>query len=142
MTKIIGVAEAVLYVRDLEQAKQFYQDVLGLPITAQFGDACFLQTGPSSTLILFAYSALKTRQSAIPSHGATGQGHVALAVPPEQMAQWRERLLAANVEIEHEQTWSQGTSSIYFRDPDQNSLELIDGSHYHKVWASLQQANP
>ena len=28
--------------------------------------------------------------------------------------------------IEHEQRWPFGTHSIYFRDPDNNSVELID----------------
>jgi hypothetical protein len=50
------------------------------------------------------------------------------------MDAWRERLVAHGVEIEHEQEWSQGTHSIYFRDPDNNSLELIEERHYPIVW--------
>lgn len=134
MTQILHIAEAVLYVNDLERAKLFYQQVLGLPLTAQFADACFLQTGRHSTLILFDRAALKSRQSAIPAHGTDGAGHVAIAVPPNEMDAWRRRLTNHGVEIEHEQQWPLGTRSIYFRDPDQNSLELIDGSHYEKIW--------
>ena len=29
--------------------------------------------------------------------------------------------------------------SIYFRDPDGNSLELMDGRHYRRVWRKLQE---
>ena len=134
MTNILRIAEAVLYVSDLERAKRFYREVLGLPLTAQFADACFLQTGQHSTLILFDREALKTRQSVIPAHGADGQGHVAIAVPSEELDAWRRQLTNHGVEIEHEQTWPLGTRSIYFRDPDQNSIELIDGTHYEKVW--------
>jgi catechol 2,3-dioxygenase-like lactoylglutathione lyase family enzyme len=113
--------------------------VLGLPVTNNFGDACFLQTGEQSTLILFERAALKSRVSIIPHHGSVGAGHVALAIPPEQMDAWRERLIKHGVEIEHEQDWSLGTHSIYFRDPDGNSLELIDGSHYPKTWERISE---
>lgn len=134
---ILNVAEAVLYVKELARAREFYTSVLGLPVSADFGDACFLQTGPNSTLILFELAKLEQRESVIPAHGARGRGHVALAIPPEAMDGWRERLRQHGVEIEHEQDWPQGTHSIYFRDPDENSLELIDGRHYPRVWERL-----
>lgn len=136
-TQILRVAEAVLYVSDLARAKQFYTEVLGLPVSQEFEDALFLQTGQNSTLILFESGKLATRVSVIPQHGATGPGHVCLAIPPEQMNAWRGRLLQHNVEIEHEQAWSLGTHSLYFRDPDDNSLELMDGRHYRRVWRKL-----
>ncbi len=136
-TTILGVAEAALYVADLARAVAFYHDVLGLPLTMQFDDTAFLQTGENSTLILFDRQALRTRQSVIPAHGAEGAGHVALAIPPEQMGAWRARLTAHEIAIEHEQDWPGGTHSLYFRDPDGHSLELIDGSHYPNLWTKL-----
>jgi len=139
MTGILGVAEAVLYVSDLERAAQFYTEALGLPVTAAFEDARFLQTGQNSSLILFDINKLEKRQSPIPGHGARGRGHVALAIPATEMDAWRRRLLAHGVEIEHEQDWPQGTHSIYFRDPSDNSVELIDGHHYTQVWERLEK---
>ena len=100
MTEILGVAEAVLYVDDLDLATAFYTRVLGLPLTAGFDEASFLQTGRDSTLILFNAEGIR-------------------------------RL---GVAIEHEQTWSYGSRSIYFRDPDNNSLELITDDHYPENW--------
>ena len=138
MTTILCVAEAVLYVSDLDKAADFYTDVLGLPLTASFNEARFLQTGRNSTVILFNVEGIRKRKSVIPSHGAIGEGHIALAVPTGEMDSWRERLMAHGVTIEHEQDWPQGTHSIYFRDPDGNSLELIDGSHYERIWDRLQ----
>lgn len=138
MTKILGLAEVALYVKDLEQAATFYQEVLGLPLTSAFEDAVFLQTGEHSTLILFDIARLKDRVSVIPGHGAHGEGHVALAVPGQEMDAWRERLMRHGVTIEHEQDWSQGTHSIYFRDPDNNSVELIDARHYPAIWQTLE----
>lgn len=137
MTHILNLAEAALYVDDLSRAVAFYQQVIGLQLTAQFKDACFLQTGPDSTLILFDRQKLKQRRSSIPTHGSQGPGHVALAIQPEEMDAWRIRLIQHHVEIEHEQDWPQGTHSIYFRDPEQNSLELIESTHYPHIWANL-----
>lgn len=132
---ISGVAEAILYVDDLDAAVRFYTDVLRLPLTYRFTDACFLQTGRHSTLIVFDRQALRERTSIIPAHGATGPGHVALAIPAADYDAWRRRLVAHGVEIEHEQIWSQQTRSIYFRDPDGNSLEFIEATHYPSVWS-------
>lgn len=140
MTKITGLAEAAIYVTDLARSSAFYVDVLGLPITAEFADALFLQTGRDSTLILFDIAALQDRVSVIPGHGARGQGHVALAVPAGDMDAWRSRLVQHQVPIEHEQQWPQGTHSIYFRDPDHNSIELIEDRHYPHIWQKLAQS--
>ncbi len=136
-TQILRVAEAVLYVSDLPRAKQFYTEVLGLPLSQEFDDTLFLQTGQNSTLILFELDKLEKRVSVIPQHGAKGRGHVCFAISPEQMNGWRGRLIQHGVEIEHEQDWSLGTHSIYFRDPDGNSLELMDGRHYRRVWRTM-----
>ncbi|HZD10242.1 MAG TPA: VOC family protein [Candidatus Binatia bacterium] len=134
---ILRVAEAVLYVDDLAQATAFYREALGLPLTASFADASFLQTGPDSTLILFDLPKLRERQSPIPAHGAEGPGHVALAVPADELDGWRQRLSEMGIDVEHEQRWPQGTHSIYFRDPAGNSVELIDASHYRRTWESI-----
>ncbi|MEM7331308.1 MAG: VOC family protein [Chloroflexota bacterium] len=138
MPQINGIAEVALYVDDINIATKFYEDVLGLIKTAQFGDSTFLQTGPNDTLILFQRDTLASRKSIIPGHGSEGQGHVALAISSEEIDAWRQHLINMNVEIEHEQDWSQGTHSIYFRDPDQNSIELIEARHYPAVWAKIQ----
>jgi catechol 2,3-dioxygenase-like lactoylglutathione lyase family enzyme len=138
---IENIAEAVLYVDDLPAATRFYQDVLKLPLSYSFADASFLQTGERSTLILFDRARLLRRQSAIPHHGADGPGHVAFAVPHESMEAWRQQLAEQGIAVEHEQSWPQGTHSLYFRDPAGNSVELIDGRHYPRVWEWLSGAS-
>jgi catechol 2,3-dioxygenase-like lactoylglutathione lyase family enzyme len=137
MMTIVGVAEAALYVSDLDRATASYTQQLGLPLTAAFGDARFLQTGRSSTPILFNSDGIRRRKSPIPNHGSVGEGHVALAVAADDLDDWRERLGRLGVAIEHEQTWSSGTRSLYFRDPDNSSLELISDDHYPTIWQSL-----
>ena len=135
----MNLAEAALYVSDLERARTFYREVVGLVETAVFDDAAFLQIGIDATLILFQIDALETRVSVIPAHGSRGRGHVALAIGPNEMASWRERLQAHSIEVEHEQDWPLGTHSLYFRDPDDNSLELIDNTHYPQLWAKFNR---
>ena len=137
--EISGVAEAVLYVDDLQAATRFYQDILQLPLTLNFDDSSFLQTGRDSTVILFDRDKLRKRASPIPAHGADGAGHLALAVPAGSLGAWRERLQGQGVAIEHEQTWPQGTRSLYFRDPAGNSVELIESNHYPQIWERLDQ---
>ena len=139
MTGKLNLAEAALYVADLERARTFYREVVGLVETAVFDDAAFLQIGVDATLILFQIDALETRVSVIPAHGSRGRGHVALAIGPNEMASWRERLQAHSIEVEHEQDWPLGTHSLYFRDPDDNSLELIDNTHYPQLWAKFNR---
>lgn len=135
---ISHVQEAVLYVQDLDRAAAFYTDVLGLPETFAIDEARFLQTGENSTLILFKIQEIKSRDSPIPSHGATGPAHVCFGIEPESMNAWRNRLRNHDVAIEHEHDWPLGTHSIYFRDPDGHSIELMDNTHYRKVWERLQ----
>jgi len=63
----------------------------------------------------------------VPSHGATGAGHVAFSVEDGTLERWAEGLRERGIEIEQEHEWQRGGSSIYVRDPAGNSVELVDG---------------
>ena len=62
----------------------------------------------------------------VPPHGARGPGHVAFAATAAELDRWRERLVAARVEIEADFLWPGGARSIYVRDPAGNSVELTE----------------
>src|SRR5439155_10606919 len=62
--------------------------------------------------------------TAVPLHGARGQGHMAFTVWEAELPAWRMRLADAAVAIETEIVWPGGGHSIYFRDPAGNSIEL------------------
>lgn len=138
--QVQAVLETSLYISDLDRAIAFYEKVLGLRLIrdAYFnggrGAALQVGTGPS---VLLLFRAEITRESGnLPSHGATGPGHVAFRIAPEEVGAWRERLRANNVAIEREVAFGNNPPSIYFRDPDGNSLELAAPD----IWAL--QARP
>ena len=133
--RVEAVLETSLYISDLDHAIAFYEKVLGLRLIPDGyfeqgrGAALQVGTGPS---VLLLFRAEMTRQSeSLPSHGASGPGHVAFRVAPEEVAVWRKRLRAHNVAIEREVAFGNNPPSIYFRDPDGNSLELAVPS----IWA-------
>ncbi len=125
MTGIIAVVETGIYVDDLDRAEVFYRDVLGLDLIGkEAGHHVFFRVGETGVLLLFLpASTLKGDQ--LPAHGATGPGHFALGIQPEELAAWRDRLTAHGIAIEQEVQWPRGGHSLYFRDPAGNVVELI-----------------
>ena len=125
MNAIRCIVEAAIYSDDLDAAETFYRDVLGLPLLGkEAGRHVFFQAGEAQVLLVFRPdSTLKGDR--LPAHGTRGAGHVALGITPEDLDEWRERLERHKVQIEQEQTWERGGSSLYFRDPGGNSIELV-----------------
>ncbi len=125
MTAIRALVETSAYVDDLDRAEAFYRDVLGLePIRKETGRHVFFRVGASDVLLLFlAEETLKGVQ--LPAHGATGPTHFALGIAADDLDAWRQRLERHGVGIEKEVEWPRGGTSLYFRDPSGNSVELI-----------------
>lgn len=125
MLSIERVVETAIYVLDLERAKFFYRDVLGLALhSEQAGRHVFFRVGPNSMLLLF-FAPETQKGELLTPHGATGAGHVALGVPAHELDGWAEHLKGHGVEIELVMDWPLGGRSIYFRDPSGNSIELV-----------------
>ena len=135
MPKLDGVIETALYVDDLDRARAFYQDTLGL--RAMNSDSRFLafDVGGRSVLLLFHRGAtLETVHlpgGTIPPHDGSGPIHVAFSVAADDLAAWEARLGEQGVAIEGRTDWPRGGRSIYFRDPDNHLLELVTPG----VWA-------
>ncbi len=131
MDEPLRVYETVLYAADVDRTEAFYRSVLGLgAVTPPDAHSAALRLGDGSVLLIFdpARSALAGRT--VPSHGATGAGHVALRVPDGQLEQWLARLRRLGVALEQDQRWPGGGRSLYVRDPAGNSVELVEG----EIW--------
>lgn len=127
-----AVLETSLYVSDLDRAIKFYERVLGL---RRINDGYFsgrrgaaLQVGEAPSVLLLFRAEITRMGGDLPSHGTTGAGHAAFRVEAEELALWRKRLQEAGVLIEKEFAFGNHPASIYFRDPDGNSLELAVSS--------------
>lgn len=133
--RLHAVLETSLHVSDLDRSLLFYKRVLGLSLVRDgyFGEGrgAALQVGSGPILLLFR--AEMTRHSErVPSHGAIGPGHVAFRVSADELPAWRERLRENGITIEREVTFGDNPPSIYFRDPDGNSLELATSAIWQR----------
>lgn len=131
MRPVRGILESSLYVDDLEAARRFYTEVLGLHfVTAEPGRHVFLRCGKGMLLLFNPQSTIESHNQGIdvPEHGAQGPGHLAFAATEDELEDWRQRLESHKVRIEKEIKWPNGARSIYFRDPHGNSLEFATPS--------------
>jgi catechol 2,3-dioxygenase-like lactoylglutathione lyase family enzyme len=67
---------------------------------------------------------VETGGGPIPPHGGDGRLHLAFAISAESYASWQTKLAARKIEIESEIRWPRGGRSLYFRDPEENLVEL------------------
>jgi catechol 2,3-dioxygenase-like lactoylglutathione lyase family enzyme len=123
-----GVIETCLYVEDVDKASNFYEEVLGLRRIAGDDRLRAYSVADKDVLLLFKRGAttqpLTFPGGTIPPHNGHGQNHLAFAVSKEQMAAWEKQLTDHRIEIEGRVRWPGGGCSLYFRDPDENLLEL------------------
>lgn len=117
--KTTGIDHVVLWVNDLERAKAFYIDLLGMTVNHEGGGNCFLWCG-NDQVALF-----KTRGGAV-TEGGIELNHMALKMEPESYEATKARLENAGVYV-HGRPGDD--TCIYFDDPDGHGLQLLYLGH-------------
>ncbi|UOA31778.1 hypothetical protein DSM110093_01551 [Sulfitobacter sp. DSM 110093] len=125
-----SLLEAALYVGDLDAARQFYRDHLGLQLFQEVpGRHMFFALGPSVLLIFNPTATAQppgNPQMPVPPHGAQGPGHVCFAMKRDEITAMERRLSTAGVKIDTRFDWPNGARSFYVRDPAGNSVEFAE----------------
>jgi len=124
------VVETALYVDDLPRATAFYRDVLGLRVLSEDGGRLVaIDAGGATLLLLFrrggTLEGVTFAGGHIPPHDSAGPAHVAFAIEMADLGAWEARLVAHGVALDGRVRWTRGGRSLYFRDPDGHSVELV-----------------
>lgn len=120
----LQIKETCIYVQDLARTKDFYHGKLGLEVIVLVeGKHVFFRAG-SSVLLCFIseYTEIQTHT---PPHGASGNIHFALEVNSDEYEGAKNEILQKGITIEHEHEWKNKLHSFYFRDPDENLVEIV-----------------
>jgi catechol 2,3-dioxygenase-like lactoylglutathione lyase family enzyme len=86
-----------------------------------------MEVGEGTVLLLFQRGntgPLDTEGGLVPGHDGGGPVHLAFAIDADAMAAWEARLGELGIPIESRVRWERGGRSLYFRDPENRSVEL------------------
>ena len=128
MPAIRGLLETALYVENLERAANFYEKIFGFERLYEEARLIALAIPSRQVLLLFLKGASSGQNPVpgglIPPHDGAGRLHLAFAIEATEQKQWRNHLIASHIPIESEVIGDRGGRSLYFRDPDNNLVEL------------------
>ena len=131
-----GVLETSVYATDLDAARTFYGDVLGLAVLLETDGRHISFRCGTGVLHVFHPDASQASDT-MPPHGAEGASHAAFAIRHDDLEPWKAHLTERGITIEEEQTWPSGGRSIYVRDPAGNSIELATAD----LWGEPRRAD-
>ena len=133
------LVETSLYVNDPFRSEQFFQQVLGLDPLARDPRIVAMSVNSRHVLLLIrkggSLEPIETPGGTIPPSDADGQMHIAFSVSEADLDSWEDHFQGCGVEIESRVDWTKVPweghisrrygRSVYFRDPDGHSLELV-----------------
>lgn len=129
MPQVHGLLETAIYVHDLNRAVEFYQRVFQFPTLLESPRLIALDVAGRNVLLLFlageTTNPFETPGGIIPGHGGSGPDHFAFSISAQELQPWRLHLESQRIAVESQVNWPGGAQSLYFRDPDDNLVELI-----------------
>ena len=128
MMRVRRILETALDCDDLPRTAAFYTRLLDVTPMLDSDRLVAIDAGEGTVLLLFQRGAagdLETPGGIIPGHDSGGPGHLAFAIDAQALAEWESRLGALGIPIESRVTWERGGVSLYFRDPDNRSVEIV-----------------
>ena len=123
--RVCGINHVTFAVAGLDEAIEFYRDVLGCELVADWPAGAYLTAGTT-------WIALVAREES-PSP-STDYTHLAFDVSPDQFDGLAERIRASGAPI-WQDNWTEG-DSLYFEDPTGHRLEI----HCSSLAARLDSA--
>ncbi len=132
-----GVLETALVVEDVARATRFYRELFGFDVLVQTERLSSLSVKPAQVLLLFqrggSLENIQLPGGILPGGmDAQGRSHMAFAIAADHVESWQKWLEQKAIMIESILQWERGGTSLYFRDPDGNLLELATPG----VWAN------
>jgi catechol 2,3-dioxygenase-like lactoylglutathione lyase family enzyme len=128
MLRVRRILETALDCDDLPRTAAFYTTLLDVAPMLDSERLVAIDAGEGTVLLLFQRGAagdLETAGGRIPGHDSGGPGPLAFAIDAKALADWESRLDALGIPIESRVTWERGGVSVYFRDPDNRSVEIV-----------------
>lgn len=122
--KFKQIKETCIYFKDLKLAREFYHDVLDLPIISELKDKHIFFRAGSSVLLCFNPDDSRHKKSP-PAHYSEGKYHFAFEVPKAEYESQKKEFLQKGVSITEEIIWTNGLESFYFEDPIGNVVEIV-----------------
>jgi catechol 2,3-dioxygenase-like lactoylglutathione lyase family enzyme len=132
-----GVLETALFVEDVARSSRFYRELFGFEVLVEGDRLCSLKVKLGQVLLLFrrggSLDDIHLPGGVIPGGmDVEGRSHMAFAIADEELEPWRRWLQQNSIVIESTVCWERGGTSLYFRDPDENLLELATPG----IWAN------
>ena len=124
MEEILKIKETCLYIHDLEKAKHFFSDKLGLEIIHYLPEKHIFFRAGASVLLCFNPADSKLKETP-PPHFAEGNQHFAFEVSVEDYGRVKNKILELDIEITDTVIWKSGQESFYFNGPEGNVLEIV-----------------
>ncbi len=126
---VTRLLESAIYVEDIKRSADFYIELFGFPVLVRDDKRiCALDVQGGQVFLLFRKGETRnpviTEGGTIPPHDGDGEMHFAFGIEASAYDAWKSRLDASHIAIESEVRWPHGGKSIYFRDPDNNCVEL------------------